>query len=142
MFDNSIFYNTFVDGLVSALNLSSENKEQLLVNVNLAMQTLDERGLSPYKTFDTISKFAHLLADCKGENFKPRVTIHEITSKTKITLIEPDCGSNTAIIESNGERVFIDSGYACYKKEMLELINSLVVDFKRKGKAYNNSCRR
>ena len=133
VFDNSIFYNTFVDGLVSALNLSSENKEQLLVNVNLAMQTLDERGLSPYKTFDTISKFAHLLADCKGENFKPRVTIHEITSKTKITLIEPDCGSNTAIIESNGERVFIDSGYACYKKEMLELINSLVVDFK-KGK--------
>lgn len=131
-FDNSIFYNSYVDGLVKTLSLSKDKKEELLVNVNLAMQTLDEKGLSPYKTFDSISKFAELLAAAKGENFKPRITEHIITDKTKITLIEPDCGSNTAIIESDGERVFIDSGYACYKKEMLSLIKKLVPDFKSK----------
>ncbi len=130
VFDNSIFYNSYVDGLVATMGLSKQKKEQLLVNVNLAMQTLDEQGLSPYKTFDSISKFAELLAECKGSNFKPRITVHSVTEKTKITLIEPNCGSNTAIIESDGERVFIDSGYACYKKEMLELINKLVPDFK------------
>ncbi len=132
VFDNSIFYNTYVDGLVKTMRLSEEKKEDLLVNVNLAMQTLDERGLSPYKTFDSIRKFAELLAECKGENFSPRVTEHYITDKTKITLIEPNCGSNTAIIESDGERVFIDSGYACYKKEMIDLIKTLVTDFKKK----------
>ncbi len=133
VFDNSIFYNTYVDGLVETMRLSEEKKEDLLVNVNLAMQTLDERGLSPYKTFDSISKFAELLAESKGENFKPRITKHVISEKTKITIIEPDCGSNMAIIESDGERVFVDSGYACYKKEMLSLIKTLVPDFK-KGK--------
>lgn len=131
VFDNSIFYNSYVDGLVKTMNLALKKKEELLVNVNLAMQTLDEQGLSPYKTFDSISKFAELLAECKGDNFKPRVTEYHITDKTKITLIEPDCGSNTAIIESNGERVFVDSGYACYKKEMLKLIKELVPDFKK-----------
>ncbi|MBQ3219525.1 MAG: MBL fold metallo-hydrolase [Clostridia bacterium] len=133
VYDNSIFYNSYVDGLVNVMNLSVEKKEELLVNVNLAMQTLDEQGLLPYKTFDSISKFAELLAESKGENFKPRITEHEITEKTKITLIEPDCGSNTAIIESDGERFFVDSGYACYKEEMLKLFNDLIPDFK-KGK--------
>ena len=132
VYDNSIFYNSYVDGLVKTMNLSQQKKEELLVNVNLAMQTLDEQGLSPYKTFDSISKFAELLAECKGENFAPRITEHFITDKTKITLIEPNCGSNTAIIESDGERVFVDSGYACYKKEMLSLIKRLVPDFKSK----------
>ena len=131
VYDNSIFYNSYVDGLVKTMSLPLKKKEELLVNVNLAMQTLDEQGLSPYKTFDSISKFAELLAECKGDNFNPRVTEHQITDKTKIILIEPECGSNTAIIESNGERVFVDSGYACYKKEMLKLIKELVPDFKK-----------
>lgn len=129
IFDNSIFYNSYVDGLVNTMSLSVEKKELLLVNVNLAMQTLDEQGLSPYKTFDSISKFAELLAQSKGDNFKPRITEHNISPNTKITLIEPDCGSNTAIIESNGERVFVDSGYACYKSEMQRILKTLFSDF-------------
>ena len=128
VFDNSIFYNSYVDGLLKTMG-STKNKEELLVNVNLAMQTLDEQGLSPYKTFDSISKFAELLSECKGENFNPRITEHIVTERTKITLIEPDCGSTTAIIESDGERVFVDSGYACYKKEMLALLTRLLPDF-------------
>ncbi|MBR2449605.1 MAG: MBL fold metallo-hydrolase [Clostridia bacterium] len=130
VFDNTIFYNSYVNGLVKVMGLSQTSKQDLLVNVNLAMQTLDECGLSPYKTFDSISKFAELLAESKAENFNPRITEHKITDKTKIILIEPDCGSNTAIIESDGERVFVDSGYACFKTEMLKLISELVPDFK------------
>ncbi|MBR1983356.1 MAG: MBL fold metallo-hydrolase [Clostridia bacterium] len=132
VFDNSIFYNTYVNGLVKTMGLSSKKKEELLVNVNLAMQTLDEQGLSPYKTFDSISKFAELLAQSKGDNFHPRISVHRITPNTKITLIEPDCGSNMAILESNGERVFVDSGYACYKLEMLKTIKEIVPDFKKR----------
>ena len=130
-FDNSIFYNSYVSGLVDVASLSEEKKKDLLVNVNLAMQTLDERGLSPYKTFDSIGRFNELLAECKGENFKPRITFYQITKNTKITLIEPDCGSNTAVIESNGERLFIDSGYACYRQEMLKIFSELFTNFKR-----------
>ena len=132
VYDNSIFYNSYVNELVKIMGLSVEKKEELLVNVNLAMQTLDEKGLSPYKTFDSISKFATLLAESKGENYRPRITEHVISDKTKIILIEPDCGSNTAIIDSDGERVFVDSGYACYKQEMLDVIKKLIPDFKQR----------
>ena len=134
VYDNTIFYNTYVDGLAQSMNLSREVREQLLVHVNLAMQTLDETGLSPYRTFDSISNFTQLLAQSAGEQFSPRITTHEITPGTKITLIEPPCGSNTAIIESRGKLLFVDSGYACYRDEMRRIFHQLYPDFEERTK--------
>jgi len=128
-YDNSIFYNTFVSSLSRMMNLSDEEKNHLLVNTNLAMQTLDEEGNSPYQTFDSIGKFAELLSVCKGESFSPRISRHKITDETEIILIEPPCGSNTAIIRSLGETLFIDSGYACYEEEMLRIFRELLPEF-------------
>ncbi len=129
VYDNSIFYNTYVAGLTQLMGLSEESRNKLLVHVNLAMQTLDEQGLSPYRTFDSISKFAELLAASKGAAFVPRVSSHKITDNTEITLIEPPCGSNTIIIKSNAEILFIDCGYACYAEEMQPVIKKIVPDF-------------
>lgn len=128
-YDNSIFYSAFVRGLSKMLQLTEDQKQELLVSSNLAMQTLDEQGQSPYRSFDSISKFAELLAKSKADRFVPRVSSHVITDRTEIILIEPACGSNTAIIKSEGKLLFVDSGYACYRDEMLELFHSLIPDF-------------
>ena len=129
IFDNSIFYNSFVTSLIEASGISPTRKNELLVNANLAMQTLDERGQSPYRTFDSISRFADMLAGCRGEAFTPRVSRHAVTDRTEILLIEPPCGSNTAILRSGEETLFIDTGYAYYRQEMLELFRELVPGF-------------
>lgn len=129
IYDNSIFYNTYVMGLSKIMGLSEEVSRELLVHVNLAMQTLDEQGLSPYRTFDSISKFAELLGTSKGDDFVPRISTHKISDNTEITLIEPPCGSNTMIIKSNGKILFVDSGYACYEDEMINVIKKIVPDF-------------
>lgn len=129
VYDNSIFYTSFASGLARTLNLSEEGREKLLVNANLAMQTLDELGQSPYRTFDSIHRFAELLALCRREAFAPRITRHTVTDKTEIITIEPACGSNTAIIQSAGETLFVDSGYALYRQEMLKLLRELLPDF-------------
>ena len=129
IYDNSIFYNAYVAGLSQVMGLSDEVSSKLLVHVNLAMQTLDEQGLSPYRTFDSISKFAELLGTSKGKAFSPRISTHNLSENTEITLIEPPCGSNTMIIKSNGNYLFVDSGYACYKEEMLEIFRSIIPDF-------------
>ena len=131
VFDNSIFYNAYVAGLSDTMKLSEDVSRELLVHVNLAMQTLDEKGLSPYRTFDSISKFAELLGASKGQNFNPRISSHRITENTEIILIEPPCGSNTMIIKSNGRVLFVDSGYACYRDEMLDVFRKVLPDFDR-----------
>jgi len=129
VYDNSIFYNTYVMGLAQTMGLDSDISRELLVHVNLAMQTLDEQGLSPYRTFDSISKFAELLGASKGEHFSPRISTHKLTEKTEIILIEPPCGSNTILLKSEDKLLFVDSGYACYREEMLRILNKLIPSF-------------
>ena len=129
VYDNSIFYNTYVLGLSQTMGLSEDISRELLVHVNLAMQTLDEQGLSPYRTFDSISKFAELLGASRGKAFSPRISTHKVTENTEIILIEPPCGSNTMIIKSNEKILFVDSGYACYKEEMLAVFAKVIPDF-------------
>ena len=129
VYDNSIFYNAYVMGLSKTMGLSENISQELLVHVNLAMQTLDEQGLSPYRTFDSISKFAELLGNSKGKNFNPRISTHKIADNTEITLVEPPCGSNTIIIKSNDKVLFVDSGYACYRDEMLEVFRKILPEF-------------
>ncbi|MBQ4187363.1 MAG: Zn-dependent hydrolase, partial [Firmicutes bacterium] len=48
VYDNSIFYQSFVSGLVQLTGLPPEKRDCLLVNSNLVMQMLDEKGLSPF----------------------------------------------------------------------------------------------
>ena len=135
VYDNSIFYNSYVAGLTRMMGLSDETRQELLVHVNLAMQTLDEQGLSPYRTFDSINRFAELLSESKGDCFVPRISAHKITANTEITLIEPPCGSNTMIINSGGELLFVDTGYACYADEMRPLLERLIPGFDRTRKS-------
>ena len=129
VFDNSIFYQSFVSGLMKLSGLPEESRDALLVNSNLIMQLLDEKGLPPFKTFESISKFAELLSKWRGDAFSPRVTEHRITDDTRVVLVEPPCGSNTAILESRGEVLFIDSGYALYREEMVRLFRRLLPDY-------------
>ncbi len=129
VYDNAIFYSSFVSAISGSMVLPPERKEELLVNCNRAMQLLDERGLSPYRTFDSIGKLAELLIKCKGEAFSPRVTRHRMSERSVITVIEPPCGSNITIIESEGEMLFVDSGYACYREETLRFVRESVPGF-------------
>ncbi len=126
VYDNSIFYNSFISGIARNIGLTDEMKDKLLINTNLAMQTLDEQGMSPYRTFDSIGKFAELLASYKGEAFLPRITNHRLTDETELILIEPPCGSNTAVVKHKEEVLFIDCGYACYKQEMEDIFRKIL----------------
>lgn len=134
VFDNSIFYQSFVSGLMSLTGLAEEKRDVLLVNSNIIMQRLDENGMCPFKTFESISRFAELLAICRGDQFTPRINEYAITDSTKITVIELPCGSNTAIIQSGEEVLFIDCGFALYKDEMLKIFRRLLPDFDRMKK--------
>ncbi|MBQ9941648.1 MAG: Zn-dependent hydrolase [Christensenellaceae bacterium] len=128
-YDNSIFYNSFADTLAELCGLGAEQRSQLVIQANLAMQMLDERDLSPTRTFECIRKFAELLAKYRGQAFCPRISLHLLSEKTELILIEPPCGSNTMILRCGCEYLFIDTGYAIYREEMLALFRRLLPDY-------------
>ena len=129
VYDNSIFYSSFVSSISRSMGISEAKKEELLVYCNMAMQLLDGKGLSPYYTFDTIGKLAELLVACKGDAYNPRISHHKISERTEIIVIEPPCGSNITIIVSEGEVLFVDTGYACYEEETLKALRDVLPDF-------------
>lgn len=133
-FDNSIFYDSFVSGLCRTMQLPAAARQPLLIDANLAMQTLSGRGLPPFRTFDAISRFADLLAKSRGTGFLPRITQAQLTDQTALTLIEPPCGSNTAVLQCGEALLFFDSGYACYRTEMLALLRQRIPDYDARKK--------
>ena len=128
-FDNSIFYISFANELADRMGLPESARGELIIQSNLVMQLLDEHGGSPYKTFDYIGKFGEALARYRGDYFAPRITRHTVAPEVTLTLLEPPCGSNTAILRWQGQYLFVDTGYACYREEMLDYLRALIPDF-------------
>ncbi len=128
-YDNTIFYDSFAKSLANMAGLDRASREKLAVYTNMAMHHLDDRGEPAFVTFDCIKKFARHISLYKGKNFSPRITWHTLTDKTDLIVIEPPCGSNTMILKSGGEYLFIDTGYACYTQEMEALFRRLFHDY-------------
>lgn len=130
LLDSTVFYIEFANEIRRILNLTQKQSNELIINSNKIMQILDERNEAPIKTFDFIRKFAEQIAERKGANFLPRITERQLSPKVKATLIEPPCGSNIYVLQADDEYLFVDSGFACYKAEMLALIEKLFPDCK------------
>ena len=127
--DNTIFYISFSNEMRKMLLLTQEETNEVIINSNKIMQILDEKNLSPSKTFEYIRKFAKFIVEHKGVYFKPRISKRQISDKVTLHLIEPPCGSNTYILESEKELLFVDCGFSCYADEMKLIFNSIIENF-------------
>lgn len=127
--DNTVFYMSFANRMAQKLQLSRNKANELMAQSNLIMQMLDERNEPPYKTFDYIGKFADMLVQYKGENFKPEISRLQMKDGFEIYCIQPPCGSNTYILHKNESLLFVDSGFACYAPEMYRIFLKLFPNF-------------
>jgi len=135
--DGSVFYYTYANEISSLLGLTQNQTASFIVNSNKIMQFLEEKNESPMKTFKYIHRFAKFINDHHGENLHPVISATDISEKTKLHLIQVACGSNTAVFENieNGDLLFIDCGFACYRQEMLEVLEGLFPDFDKRKKS-------
>lgn len=132
--DNTVFYLNFAHEVAKKASLCENDEQQLIVNANLVMQLLDERNNPPYKTFEYIGRFAEHLYEHKDQAFDARISEHMGKNGAKITVIEPPAGCNLIIVEKNDQVLFVDSGFACYRDEILGILGKLVTDFDQKTK--------
>ncbi len=127
--DNTVFYHNFGNEMKNMLSLNQEETNVVINNSNKILQILEEKNENYFKTFNTIRKFASFTVDYKDDNFKAFIDKKEITNKTTLYIIEPPCGSNTYILNTNDELLFIDCGFACYKDEMVKIFLELFPNF-------------
>ncbi|MCR4939545.1 MAG: MBL fold metallo-hydrolase [Treponemataceae bacterium] len=125
LLDGTVFYVTFANEMRKILGLNQEETNEVLVQANRMMQLLDEQKKSPLKTFDYIRRFATLVVERRGDAFKAQVSTLRLNDKLTLFSIEPPCRSNTYVIQSEDELLFVDCGFACYRKEMTSLFKEL-----------------
>ena len=132
--DNTVFYLSFAETLAEKMKLNEKEKEGLLVASNRVMQILDEEGSPFYKTFDYISRLAAHIRRYKGARYQPRITKEILSSGTELVNIEPPCGSNTIILNKGQGLLFVDTGFACYRQEWINTLNSIYPDWQSREK--------
>lgn len=132
--DNTVFYLSFAGDIAERMELEDAEKNELIVSSNMIMQMLDERDAPVYKTFDYIRRFADHLAGCKGTGFSPRISRHRGRNGAEVLLIEPPCGSNIAVMESENVLYFVDSGFALYRDELIAILRREIPGFDEKPK--------
>lgn len=126
--DNTVFYITFANEMREILNLTQEQTNEVIIHSNKIMQMLDEKNELPLKTFDFIKQFARFVISQKGDNFTADIKVKEFSDGISVYLIQPPCGSNTYIIKSGNELLFVDCGFPCYKNEMMKIFTELLGD--------------
>ncbi len=127
--DNTVFYLSFVDEISEKMGLGEVEKGRLLVDSNLIMQMLDERDQPVHQVFECISRFADCIRAGRGAGYQPRVTHLRTAEDLPVTLIEPPCGSNLCILECRDVLLGVDSGFACYREELLRTVLGVYPDF-------------
>jgi len=130
LLDGTVFYVTFANEMRKILGLDQLQTNKVIVQANRMMQLLDEQKKSPLKTFDYIRRFASFIVEHKGKNFNPSVSTIKLNEELTLFVIEPPCGSNTFVIQSEKELLFVDCGFSCYRSEMLALFKELFHGYK------------
>lgn len=127
--DNTIFYIRFGSDIQKLFDLSNEQTMHLINESNRIMQLLFERGENPKEVFSQVLHLAKFISKHKGNNFHPDICSRKITENTHLHTIEPPCGSNIYIFESENRLLFIDTGFAIYAPEMMDIFTRLFKDF-------------
>ncbi len=127
--DNTVFYLTFASQMRSLLSLSQEETNAVTIQANRIMQILDERDEAPLKTFDYIRRFAEFLVNYRGEQFCAQVSRRSLGPGLELFTIEPPCGSNTYILSHGSRLLFVDCGFACFRREMEAIFRRLFPRF-------------
>ncbi|NMD37204.1 MAG: ACT domain-containing protein [Christensenellaceae bacterium] len=135
LLDNTVFYLDFSNTIRKLINLNQQKTNEFLVNSNMIMQNLEERGEPPHKTFEYIYRFAEAVSKYRGKNYKYRKASKQITPNINLHIIEPPCGSNTFIFENDKELMFIDSGFSCFESELFDVVERIIPNYENMKKS-------
>ncbi|HEY5583231.1 MAG TPA: MBL fold metallo-hydrolase [Ruminiclostridium sp.] len=132
--DNTIFYIRLANEMQKLLQLRTEITMEFISESNRIMQKLQDKGENPDKVFGYIRRFAYFIGQHQGSDFKADIEKVKISDSVTLYSIEPPCGSNTYVLDTDGELVLIDTGYSIYSNEMFDIFNKLFHNWEKRIK--------
>lgn len=132
--DNTIFYIRMGNEIQKLFDLGTDKTMEFICESNRVFQLLQNRGETPNKVFEYVLHLAKFISKYRGENFNPDISECHLSEKVTLHVIEPPCGSNTYILDDGRELLFIDTGFAIYSEEMMNIFRNMFNDFDTRSK--------
>ena len=117
--DITVGYIRLASKIQKLFSLDDARTKEFVVECRGVTDLLLERGQDPAVVFDKVRQLADFIAYHRDLNFNPRITTHQITDETTLTVIEPPCGSNTYVLRNDDNLLFVDSGMGIFSDEMI-----------------------
>ena len=135
--DNNLFYVAFAREMSERFALGEAEEHLVMVNANRIIQNLERTNSDPYRPFDYLRQFANTVAGNRGDAYRENTRVSEFTTAgaahgargVRGVLIEPPCGSNTWVFDCDECLLAIDTGYACYREEILSILRERFPDW-------------
>ena len=127
--DNTVSYIHLGNEVQKTFNLDMETTIDFVRESKRISKSLLSDEKDPGVIFNSIRLLSDLVSNRKGENFKPTITEQRITENIVLHAIEPFCGSNIYIMETEKELLFIDTGFGIYADETMDLIKGMFPNF-------------
>ncbi len=129
--DNNLFYIAFAREMRERFDLGDDEEHLIMVNANRIIQNLEHTNSDPYRPFDYLRQFANAVAGNRGDAYRENTRVSEFATAGGVrgVLIEPPCGSNTWVFDCDECLLAIDTGYACYREEILSVLRERFPDW-------------
>lgn len=127
--DNTIFYIRIGNEIRDLFHFDNEKTLLFIQESNRIMQLLQERGENPIQVFEAVLHLARFMARYRGKRFQAEIHQEQLSEKVILYTIQPPCGSNTYIMKTDDKLLFVDTGYALYAQEMLDIFHELFAEF-------------
>jgi len=129
--DTNLFYLTFVRGISELMGLTSQQEEEILVNANRIVQNLEHTNNDPFRPFTYIERFARDIHAYQGAAYAANARVTRFATPRGVhgLLVEPPAGSDTWVLECTDRLLILDSGFSCYRKELLDVLGKEYPDW-------------
>lgn len=132
--DNTVFYIRLANDMQKLLGLDMDETMSFITESNRILQALQAGGEDAGKVFAYIRRFADFVSSNRGDRFTVRIETLKPHASVTLYSLQPGCGSNTYVLDTGGELLMIDTGYAIYAGEMKKVFHSLWPDFDSRPK--------
>ncbi|MBQ8954512.1 MAG: MBL fold metallo-hydrolase [Clostridia bacterium] len=109
--------------------LTLEDEAAVKSCIETLAREAEKQGRDPQAVIDAAGPFGRGFAAHHGTAFQTRVSRHEAAGGAVVHLIEPPVGCSLCLIAAKDALVMIDSGFQCYRDELLALVRRVAPDF-------------
>jgi glyoxylase-like metal-dependent hydrolase (beta-lactamase superfamily II)/uncharacterized protein with ACT and thioredoxin-like domain len=121
--DDTVFYLRYAQSVRELIGNSEEEfLLSFLADINHIAQELMDLGNDPQQVFANVLASGQTMRATTGDGFYAEVQAIDLGGDARLFCFQPPCGGSIFVLESEGDRIMIDTGYGIYHDDVMRML--------------------